>query len=187
MNKQLLSFSALCAAALLSVALTPASAEAATLTVCSSGCNYTDLNDAVDLSSAGDVLELGNETFVGGLDITHALTIRAMGAGMPTIDGGSWNNVVRVRPGVSVTLESVEITGGLVKSGIKNSGDLVLDHVYVVWNDCVYGGLWNAPSGVLTVTGNSVFADNSSSSFFAGGLNNIGGDVAIDTTTFIGN
>lgn len=156
------------------------------VTVCASGCDFTELGDAVDASSAGDVIELGNGTHEGGIVIGHDLTIRPKNAwGRPTIEGGDLNNVIRIKDDADVTLERLEITGGEVKSGIKNLGSLLLDDVYVLGNAATYGGLWNY--GTVSITGNSVFADNESTSFFAGALNNFAGDATIEQTTFIDN
>jgi hypothetical protein len=50
----------------LSLSLVATSARAATRTVCASGCNYTDLQAAIDAASLGDTILLrAGETFVG--------------------------------------------------------------------------------------------------------------------------
>ncbi len=55
---------------ILLIALAAAGANAATLDVCSSGCTYNSIGDAVDAASSGDVIELDPETYSeGGIDI----------------------------------------------------------------------------------------------------------------------
>ena len=48
------------------------------------------------------------ETFTGGLVVTKNLTIRAA-SGRPILDGSTSNNAVKVRAGVTATLEGVEV------------------------------------------------------------------------------
>ena len=42
--------------------------NAETVTVCSSGCDYTSVNDAIDASSSGDVIQLSAEIYTEGTE-----------------------------------------------------------------------------------------------------------------------
>lgn len=86
-------FVRLAALALLVFVSGPASASAATLSVCTSGCTYADLQAAIDAARPGDVIELrGGETYVGHFVLTQKdnpngtpiiIRTRAAGASLP--------------------------------------------------------------------------------------------------------
>ena len=70
-------------------------AHADTLTVCSSGCDYTSIQAAIDAANRGtvftpeDTIELGAETFLESPVIENKyLAIRGAGASITVIDGG---------------------------------------------------------------------------------------------------
>ena len=67
---------------------------APTWTVCSSGCDYTSIQDAVDGAVSGDVLELGAETFVENVSIIEKdLRIQGAGPEHTVIDGDAVGSV----------------------------------------------------------------------------------------------
>ena len=41
----------------------PATSRAASLTVCASGCDHTTIQAAIDAASAGDTIDIADETF----------------------------------------------------------------------------------------------------------------------------
>jgi uncharacterized repeat protein (TIGR01451 family) len=61
----------------LAVMSTPKPVSAATITVCSSGCDYSTIQAAVNAASNGDVIEIQNGTYNSStINITESLTIR---------------------------------------------------------------------------------------------------------------
>jgi hypothetical protein len=122
--------------------------------------------------------------------------------GMSTVDGEGEVVGVRVKPGISATIErfvvqngSAEYTGG----GIENSGTLVLNNSLIRNNTCctkaIYGisdgggGIGNR--GMLTIN-NSTITGNSSAiagapAFFGGGLLNHNGTLILNNSTVSGN
>jgi len=84
-------------------ALVGGNAQAVEITVCSSGCDYASIQDAVDAAAPGDTLLLGSETFCEHVQIEKDVIIRGSGPDHPIVDGsGSWGAVFRVE-GLSVT------------------------------------------------------------------------------------
>jgi nitrous oxidase accessory protein NosD len=65
--------------ALTVVALFPARAAAATLTVCPSGCQHSTIADALAAANDGDTIRVAAGTYAGGFTIDKA--IRLIGAG----------------------------------------------------------------------------------------------------------
>ncbi|MCP4895289.1 MAG: hypothetical protein GY911_15940, partial [Actinomycetales bacterium] len=76
-------------------------ATAETITVCANGCDYTSINDAIEDSSNGDVIQLAAETYFEGDEINtdgKAITLRGVlnKAGEPAsvLDGASDHRVL---------------------------------------------------------------------------------------------
>jgi uncharacterized repeat protein (TIGR01451 family) len=87
---------------------------------------------ALEIAGRGD-----NTAATGDLDITANLTIRGAGADVTIIDADGIDRVFDIRPGVSVEISGVTITGGHVNEpggGIRNEGTLVLRDSIVTGN-----------------------------------------------------
>src|ERR1700683_4912664 len=74
------------AAALVCVWSAPA--DAATITVCKSGCAQSQIAPAIRAASPGDEILVGPGTYQGGFDIPTDLTLAGFGANRTTISGG---------------------------------------------------------------------------------------------------
>ena len=68
-----------------SIGVATASA-AGTITVCASGCNYTDIQSAVNASSSGDTIQVGAGTYTQTIDVNQSVTIEGAGPGNTIID-----------------------------------------------------------------------------------------------------
>jgi hypothetical protein len=88
-------------------------AEAATWTVCSSGCDFTSIQAAVDTASDGGLIELGAETFYANVVVPDAkgLTIRGAGRTDTVVDGRAIDAVFRSGDSV-LRLENMTIRNG---------------------------------------------------------------------------
>jgi hypothetical protein len=97
------------------VSFAPRSADAATLTVCASGCTYTDLQLAIDAAVSGDVITLkAGETFSGAFrlknkgPLANYITIRSDSA-----DGNFPAAGVRIDPSYSAFMPKLQgVSGG---------------------------------------------------------------------------
>ena len=139
-------------------------ASAATLSVCKSGCSYTQIAPAVVAANSGDTIRIGRGTYVGGVLIDTSLQLIGAGPGITTIegDGGSVLTIgsygATIEP--TVTISGVTITGGDAQTSPES---IPLFGIPGVW--ATGGGVDIPPgadfSGGATVTiSNSVITGN---------------------------
>ena len=160
--------------------MTAPAADAATLTVCAHGCEYTQIQPAVDAAAAGDTITVGAGTYAGGVVIGTSLTLSGAGPATTTISGGG--------PVVTVTAPSVTISGFSVVDGqatstqggggILNTGSLTIKNVRIAGNTSEYFGGGVANYGTLTLRNDTLLA-NTSQSFGGGGIFNDAGAVSV--------
>jgi len=63
------------------------SAQAATLTVCTSGCVYSSIQAAVNASSSGDTVQVQSGTYFENVNVDKQLTLRGIGNPMVNASG----------------------------------------------------------------------------------------------------
>ena len=63
-------------------------ASAATLTVCPSGCAFTQIAPALAAANNGDTISIGVGTYNGGLTVDKSVKLVGAGANRTTIRGG---------------------------------------------------------------------------------------------------
>ncbi len=98
----------------------------------------TSLREAITQANAGDTIQwastLSGTITLGGagaLHLTKNLTIQGRGAGPTGISGNNASRIFTVDGGVTATITSMTLFGGLAESGgaISNGGTLTLDSV----------------------------------------------------------
>lgn len=150
------------------LSLTPlGSVEAATLTVCASGCDATTIAAAIAGASAGDTITVTDATHTEAVIIvTKDLTIEGQGAASTTVDGDGSGYVFTVPSGVTATIQHMTISNGGTTFG---------------------GGIFNN-GGTLTIS-NSTLSGNSATEFDAGGggIANSSGTLTLTNSTLSGN
>ncbi|MCP3936232.1 MAG: hypothetical protein GY708_12770, partial [Actinomycetia bacterium] len=101
-------------------------ATAETITVCANGCDYTSINDAIEDSSNGDVIQLAAETYFEGEEIDpggKAITLRGVlnKAGEPAsvLDGAGAHRVLVCQSGEAsaTSFENLVIQNGSDEDG----------------------------------------------------------------------
>jgi hypothetical protein len=95
---------------------TTAPSTAATLTVCASGCPYTQLAPAIAAAQSGDTIKIGSGTYAGGVTINVSVKLAGAGAGSTIISGGGPVLTVGVAGASTeptVTIDGVTVTGGI--------------------------------------------------------------------------
>jgi hypothetical protein len=142
-------------------------AYAPTWTVCSSGCDFTSIQAAVDAASDGDKIELGAETFYEKVVLDKELTIRGVGPESTIIDGGGFSiprqPVFEVHTGLNLSHLTVQGGDAVVGGGIwGNLNDpnstLALDNCVVRNNYARYGGGIDYPGNVIIT--NTLITEN---------------------------
>jgi hypothetical protein len=140
---------------------TPASA--ATLTVCRSGCAYTQIGPAVAAASSGDTVSIGPGTYLGGFTIDKNLTLDGAGAQRTIISGGG--SVITIGSYGATTEPTAAISGVTITGGFAQTSPESIPFFGVpgVW--ATGGGVDIPPtadfSGGATVTiSNSVIRGN---------------------------
>jgi hypothetical protein len=115
---------ALVAMATAGIALVFASTSpAATLAVCPSGCQYSQVAAAVAAAQSGDTVTVAAGTYQGGFTIGVSLTLTGAGASQTIIKGGG-PAVTIGAPGSSklnVAISGVTITGGVAQSSPESA------------------------------------------------------------------
>jgi hypothetical protein len=98
-----------------SLALFSGNASAAVITVCSSGCDYTTINGAIDNSSDYDIVQVSAGTYTENIDFDGKdITVMSVaGPDDTTIDGNDSGSVVTFDSGeICATLSGFTITNG---------------------------------------------------------------------------
>lgn len=176
--------------------IAPSHAQAATLTVCASGCNYTTIAAALAAASAGDTISIGSGTFSeSGLSIAvNNLTITGAGKYSTIIDAGDSNRVFNVGNSRVVTIRNLTIQNGLTTGNgggiqVNNSASLTLENAVVTSNQGAQGGgIFVGTSASATL--NNVLVSSNNGTDRGGGLTtNIGSNatVTVYESAFIGN
>jgi hypothetical protein len=93
-------------------------------TVCSFGCDFTKIQEAVDSAEAGDTILLGPETFNENVVVEKDLTIVGAGRERTVVDGGAAGNVFTNRANLALRSMTIqhgwgegEFGGGIVSRG----------------------------------------------------------------------
>jgi hypothetical protein len=186
---------------------------APTWTVCSSGCDYTSIQNAVDGASEGDTIELGPETFHEHVTVSNrSLTIRGAGPESTVVDGGGSGTIFyRGMLGGPYALADMTIRNGTTGVG---AGQIQMDNCIIrdnadagvslrgaggTINNSVITG--NSGGGVrfidettnggsLTISG-GIISNNSTDGSGGGVLASIGRysgpELLIDSTLIVGN
>src|SRR5262249_2533437 len=137
------------------------SGQAATMTVCPSGCAFSEIAPAIAAASPGDKIQLAPGTYSGGFTIDKSLKLQGAGAASTTISGGG--PVVTIGTFGASTEPTASISGVTVTGGVTHSSFLAVfagDNV-----DALGGGIEVPPAadfadGATVTIANSVIKDN---------------------------
>jgi hypothetical protein len=167
--------------------------QAATLTVCASGCNHTTIQAAINAAVAGDTISIGAGTYLENLTIAKNITLQGASAATTIIDGNNLGRVITINSGVvvinDVTIQNGKAIDGAAGAGtggglagqdgggIMNQGTLTLSRSIVRNNRAGNGGSCTGNYCTGGLAGNG------------GGLYNGGasGTATISQVTFTGN
>jgi len=185
------------------------SGPAADITVCAAGCDYADIQSAVDAAQPGDRILVQAGTYPAGIVIAKNLTIQGAGADLTQVDAGGLGRGVAILAPATVTLADLTVRGGVAPAdadlvarggGIYNEGDLTLSGVVVRDNlaptatgEGQGGGIYNASRdtacATLTMSGTLVISNLASRGggiFSAGRLEMTNSQVSGNWVTALG-
>ncbi len=158
--------------------------RAAIITVCDSGCDYTNVQTAVAAVYSGGLINIGTGTYLENVKIDKDLTLKGAGAEHTIIDGSGGGSVFEIARGVKVTLSGLTIRNGYSRAyggGINNKGGtLVLSESLITSNTANSGGGIANSGGTVSIT-NSIIAANTAK--VGAGITTVGGEVAITNST----
>jgi hypothetical protein len=175
------------------------------LTVCSSGCDFTTLQEAIDDAGSGDVIGVLDAIHTEqGIVVNKDVTILGQSPGGSIVQahaepGEATESVIVIADGATVTIKDLTIRHGnpqdhlRVGGGINNSGTLTVERCLVTKNNAsTGGGVHNA--GTMTIS-NSTVSNNTSDGTgraytgcgVGGGIKNLQGPLVIINTTVSGN
>lgn len=167
------------------------------------GCTYATIAAAISASSPGDRLRIeGGRTFTENVTINKNLTLQggyngcASGSSaLTTINGNASGSVIYINPGLSVTLQSLNLTngnggamggGGIMFAPLPGSGQLTLSSVYIYGNTSDYGGgLWIGPD--TEVIGTNVQIYDNTAPGYGGGVRMRSGHLTLSDSNIYNN
>ena len=138
-------------------------ASAATLTVCPSGCAYTQIAPAVAAANSGDTVNVAAGTYQGGFTIDQNLTLTGAGAQKTIISGGG--PVITVGMFGATTEPTVAIRGVTITGGVTGSSPVSTAYVGEDGVIALGGGIFVPPAanfatGATVTISNSVITGN---------------------------
>jgi len=173
-------------------AILPIAADAATITVCPSGCDETSVKVAVAIATPGDTLLISAGTYTESseIDVNKSLTIQGSGVGSTMVQTTGASPVFGVSstaPLGLVTFSGMTITGADNPSAdgggirISTGGSVEIDNCEISGNTANRGGgLFVADSGSpLLVNLDSVVIEGNGAVFEGGGLYSEAGDTTV--------
>jgi hypothetical protein len=136
-------------------------ASAATLTVCPSGCAFSQIAPAIAAASPGDTIQVAAGTYDGGFAIDKTLQLVGAGAGSTIISGGG--PVITIGTFGAASEPTVSISGVTITGGVTHSSFLA---VFAGDNVIALGGGIEVPpaedfaNGATVTIANSVITGN---------------------------
>jgi predicted outer membrane repeat protein len=131
----------------------PSSAEI--ITVCTSGCDYTSIIDAISNANDGDIIQLAAETYREHQTIeVHGRSLRLRGPSTPDgqplaiLDGQDQHRVLSVMNS-SLDLENITIMHGNASPDdpLQGGGGVRVEASSIMMQDCVVSNSLGAPGG----------------------------------------
>jgi uncharacterized repeat protein (TIGR01451 family) len=173
---------------------TVTAAQADTITVCASGCDYTTITDAISAAASGDVIAIGPGTYTQSTNITidKSLTLQGAGAASTIINGTASAHVIGITNSPVVTITGVTIQNGKSEAGggiLVTSGTLTLNDCIIQNNEgttlfLAGGGMRISSSASVTM--NNCIVRNNLANDLGGGITNCG-SLTINHSTLTNN
>jgi pectin methylesterase-like acyl-CoA thioesterase len=154
-------------------------AQAATRSVCKSGCQYTRINAAIEAAASGDTISIAAGTYFENVVVSDkSLTINGYSEDYTVIDGGFQGTTLAITgqsPSTNtVTLNKLTLTHGSVSGLAITSAAVTMFKVVVISNISANNGA-GAGAGILALDSNvtidkSIIAHNRAATGQGGGI-----------------
>jgi hypothetical protein len=162
---------------LFSILSVQAATIATTYTVCASGCDFSNIQDAIDAAAPGDTISLAGETFTESFTVDKSLNVEGAGSENTIIQAASApgiasSRVVTITENTIVNISDITIRYGVAYvgrggGGIINQGTVTISDSTIKSNTANYGG--GITNGRLMTITNCIIDDNFAS-YWGGGL-----------------
>ena len=109
-------------------------AQAATFTVCPSGCDYLTIQKAINETGPGNIIEVHSGTYFENINVTKQLTLRGINTSGtdPIIDSGTNGNEITLSADY-ITLEGFTITNSNLS--LNNTGIKIISNYNIIYNN----------------------------------------------------
>ena len=154
-------------------------AQAATRTVCKAGCEYNQINTAIETAAAGDTISVASGTYFENVVVTDKnLTINGSSEDYTVIDGGYHGAALSITGKSSakntVNLNKLTITHGSASGLAISAATVNLEKVVVISNLSANNGS-GAGGGILALDSivnmsQSIIAHNRATTGSGGGI-----------------
>jgi hypothetical protein len=173
-------------------------AQAAITTVCASGCDFSEVQPAIDAAQPGDTVQIGSGTYPVNLSINKNLILQGQGANQTILDGSQKGSVISINETGDVQLSGLTIKNGLTQSpknggGIFNLGKLNITKCVITDNKAnapyfsyiINGGGGIHNQGDLDIKYTTI--SSNSTDTYGGAIYNIGKNVRIAYSSIVNN
>ena len=149
----------------------------------SSGQPCSTIQNAINHSGGGDVIDLGPGAYLENVTVSQSVTIRGDSSAGSVVDGNHVESVFIINSGVSATLETLTIQNGTAQpdtkvtgGGIHNGGgNLTVIGCTITGNRAPETTVNTGPGGSTTYSG------------IGGGIYNVNGSLTVINSTISGN
>ena len=155
-----------------------------TYTVCPSGCDYTSIQEAIEVADSGDTIEVYSGTYYENVDITKQLILRGVdtGGGKPVVDATGSSSSAITLSADWITLAGFRVLNSGDSGVLVNSNHNTITGNTISNSTCDGIVLW---SSYNTITGNTISNSSNSDDFFT--YSGITLQCSSDNNTITGN
>ncbi len=133
--------------------------QRATIEVCSSGCRFSKIQDAIATAKAGDVIQIAAGVYKENIVISKDLTLRGPNSEGAVISAEDANQpAVLIKGAHSVALSHLAISGAKVGVRVEGGHVTILDNTIIV--DDIGIDMWSFVQSDSLVQGNALIGRN---------------------------
>jgi parallel beta-helix repeat protein len=122
-------------------------AQAATITVCPSGCDYTSIQSAINAAIPGDTIEVRSGTYYENVNVNKQLTLRGVDTdgGKPVVDAGGSGSAISA---ITLSADGCTLEGFNAINGTSYAGILITSN-----NNIITDNIANNNGGGIAING----------------------------------